>query len=52
MLRGASVTLELTSAAGVPVGADGEPLPALAGGTTGGGTLRAEVLPGALSLLH
>jgi len=52
VLRGASVTLELTSGAGVPVGADGEPLPALAGGTGGGGTLRAQVLPGALLLLH
>ena len=45
--RHIEITVTDDAAAGVPVGADGEPLPALVPGTT----LTATVLPGALSLL-
>jgi diacylglycerol kinase family enzyme len=49
VLRGARVELAVTATGrdGVPVGADGEPLPTLAAGTG----LSASVLPGALNLL-
>jgi diacylglycerol kinase family enzyme len=45
--RHIEISVTADAAAGVPVGADGEPLPALVPGTT----LTATVLPGALSHL-
>ena len=52
VLRGASVTLELTSGAGRTRGRRRRAPARPRGRHAGGGTLRAEVLPGALSLLH